>query len=159
MQRQDINRIAADAARDAKNHAAGVLDAGRRPADNLAAIAANILTGYHIGDPEIMDYCPSPLSGEWAGEDMFAVLDLPTDTDPDTLAEAADTYEEHYFPAWWDALLTECAGHILAHLTPDTPGDMHRITRRGYEITRAPHRDEIYLRDTNTGEIITHSTN
>lgn len=64
---------------------------------------AYVLRGFEDGDPEIMDMCPAPLSGEWA--------DSPT---PDSLRKeyalynddevdrACDRYEEKYQEGFWD---------------------------------------------------------
>ena len=60
-----------------------------------AATAERILSGYDAGDPEIMDMCPAPLSGEWAGESL-AELGLADATD-----EELAVYEEAFQEAFW----------------------------------------------------------
>jgi hypothetical protein len=62
-----------------------------------------ILKGYEEGDPAVMDYAPSPLSGEWAGESMPEILGESADDD-----EIATAYEESYIDAFWCEVLRSC---------------------------------------------------
>ena len=73
--------------------------AGTWAAPTDAATAARILQGYDDGDPEIMDLCPSPLSGENAGESMVE-LGL-ADIDQEELY----AYEEAFEEAFWGEVL------------------------------------------------------
>lgn len=61
-----------------------------------------ILEGYDNGDPEIMDMCPNPLSGEWAGESIPEIFGCyPSE---DSLAE----YEMAFSDSWWNEVITWC---------------------------------------------------
>jgi hypothetical protein len=62
-----------------------------------------ILAGFEDGDPEVMDICPSPLSGEWAGESIPELsneigIDL---FDPDN----ADEFEDGFTQGFWDEVI------------------------------------------------------
>jgi hypothetical protein len=58
------------------------------------ATVRKILDGYDDGDPEIMDMCPSPLSGEFAdGPTVYSVLKS-VGLDPHN-AECAEYYTMH----------------------------------------------------------------
>ena len=66
-----------------------------------------IREGYDNGDPEVMDLCPAPLSGEWAGESISEVFGLKVGEDyPDS--ENLDSYEEGYQQGFWDEVLNAC---------------------------------------------------
>lgn len=66
--------------------------------------ARKILAGYEEGDPEIMDLCPNPLSGEWAGESL-SQLDL-----DDASAEDLEEYEIGFMDGFWTEVVVsaEC---------------------------------------------------
>lgn len=60
---------------------------------------ARIIKGYEEGDPEIMDMCPDPLSGEWAGESMS---ELSKEYGIDLYDEdQADDFETAFQEAFW----------------------------------------------------------
>lgn len=74
------------------------------------------LQGHEDGDPEIMDMCPAPLSGEWAGESMWEILGAPEDGDDleadDAWQEVADAYENAFTSAWWTETLRVANYHV-----------------------------------------------
>jgi hypothetical protein len=79
-----------------------------------------ISQGWDDGDPEIMDMCPSPLSGEWAGEptpddivEMFCkgAVDWSQDGIQEIVelhAEILSSYEEGFSDGYWSQVLTSC---------------------------------------------------
>lgn len=68
--------------------------------NSSVSTAQRLIDGYDAGDPEIMDLCPAPLSGEWAGESPVELLgDDYTDDD-------ADQYELGFEQGFWDEVLT-----------------------------------------------------
>jgi hypothetical protein len=72
-----------------------------------------IVEGYHEGEPAVMDLCPAPLSGEWAGESIPELLGLPIGADlPDDEVLAA--YEDGFSTAFWAHLIRVCHGQMLA---------------------------------------------
>lgn len=66
-----------------------------------------IREGYDNGDPEVMELCPNPLSGEWAGESISEVFGLKVGEDyPDS--EDLDRYEEGFRQGFWHKVLGDC---------------------------------------------------
>lgn len=66
-----------------------------------------IREGYDNGDPEVMDLCPNPLSGEWGGESISEVFGLKVGEDyPDS--EDLDRYEEGFRQGFWHKVLGDC---------------------------------------------------
>ena len=71
-------------------------------ADECLSIAQKILDGIDDGDPEIMDLCPNPLSGEWAGESLKEIFGRsPT-------RSMMDNYENGYRDGFFSSLAS-CA--------------------------------------------------
>ena len=71
-------------------------------AGECLAIAQKILDGIDDGDPEIMDLCPNPLSGEWAGESLKEIFGrFPTQS-------MMDNYENGYRDGFFSSLAS-CA--------------------------------------------------
>lgn len=65
-------------------------------------VFTHILKGYDMGDCGVMDLCPSPLSGEWAGESIEEIFGCyPSD---DSLTE----YEMAFCDSWWHEVITWC---------------------------------------------------
>lgn len=60
-----------------------------------AETAAAILAGYEDGDPEVLDLCPAPLSGEWAGESIPELFGYWPDD------EEMTAYEVAFCEAFW----------------------------------------------------------
>lgn len=72
--------------------------------------AHRILEGLEDGDPEIFDMCPSPLSGEWAGESIPELsAEYGIDLEDDILASAF----EQGFADGWSAEVERSARVIL----------------------------------------------
>lgn len=66
-----------------------------------------ILEGYDNGNPEVLDLCPNPLSGEWAGESISEVFGLKVGEGyPES--EDLDRYEEGYQQGFWHEVLKAC---------------------------------------------------
>lgn len=65
--------------------------------------AQRILDGYEAGDPEIMDMCPAPLSGEFAGSPIPSVVleELGIGFDHESADEILDAYEDSFSNAFW----------------------------------------------------------
>ena len=64
--------------------------------------------GYDEGEPEVMDLCPAPLSGEWAEESISEVFRLAVGAEwPDD--ESLDEYEQGFSDGFWDTVLKACA--------------------------------------------------
>lgn len=61
--------------------------------------ARGIRKGYDDGDPAIMDLCPSPLSGEWAGESI-PELSVEYGIDLED-SDIADAFETAFADAFW----------------------------------------------------------
>lgn len=75
--------------------------------------AQKIITGYNDGDPEVMDMCGNPLSGEMAGE---SIPELLPDLDPNAYDDHLTAYEDGYVDGFWNEVLRS-ANAIL----PDLP--------------------------------------
>lgn len=87
-----------DTARDAGYQSGH--NAGTWVAINSNLDAMRILQGYEDGWPEIMDLCPSPLSGEWGGE---SIPELSAEHGIDLWDDAiADTFEGAFNDGFWD---------------------------------------------------------
>lgn len=65
--------------------------------------AQRIIDGERDGDPEVMDMCPSPLSGEWADDPIPADVlgELNLDEDHELADDLLSEYESAYSEAWW----------------------------------------------------------
>ena len=65
--------------------------------------AQAIITGYEDGDPDVMDLCPPPLSGEWADDPTPAgvLAQLGLDDMDDTAPDVLDAYEDAFSSAFW----------------------------------------------------------
>jgi hypothetical protein len=94
------------------------IDAGRWTAREALDTAHNILAGYEDGYPNVMERCPSPLSGEWAGESIPELFDLAPGEDWPDDDDLAD-YEDGFTAGWWDTVLGDCWREIVAHVTID----------------------------------------
>jgi hypothetical protein len=65
-----------------------------------------IIKGYDDGDPEILDYAPAPLSGEWAGEPTTSsVLRALFVEDNEEHEHLIDTYEISFYQGFWDTVI------------------------------------------------------
>lgn len=59
-----------------------------------------VLKGYEDGDPAVMDMCPCPLSGEWAGESIPELSDrFGIDLSDD---DNATEFEDGFSTGYWD---------------------------------------------------------
>lgn len=72
-----------------------------------AEAARRILDGIEAGDPEILDMCPSPLSGEWADSlneaGLIDELDLVADSlSEEERAEVVTAFEQDFYRGYWD---------------------------------------------------------
>lgn len=82
--------------------------------------AQNLINGYNDGDPIWMDLCPSPLSGEWAGDPNITTVidDIANMAEADellrntTIEEALDdaqgvldVYEQAFQEAFWATVI------------------------------------------------------
>ena len=88
--------------------------------------ARKIIKGHEDGDPKIMDFCPNPLSGEWADDPTpMALLDEIANKveDPQMLRgdildvdteNILDVYEEAYKDAFWEKVIDTCERIIKA---------------------------------------------
>lgn len=64
--------------------------------------ARRIITGYNDGDPQVMDMCPSPLSGEWCDDPTPARVLGQLGADNDGSADhLLTTYEAAYSDGYW----------------------------------------------------------
>ena len=67
----------------------------------------HIVDGYELGDGLIMDLCPNPLSGEWAGESISEIFGL----DVGEAHPAVDdllAFEDGFRDAFWETLIKIC---------------------------------------------------
>ena len=70
-----------------------------------------ILAGYEECDSEVMDLCPNPLSGEWAGESISEIFNLNIGEDyPDD--EVLIEYEQGFQEGFWDKAIKNCNYHL-----------------------------------------------
>jgi hypothetical protein len=92
------------------------IDSGRWTPRETLDICHRMIVGYNDGDPAVMDQCPAPLSGEWAGESIPELFGLaPGEEWPDD-DELAD-YESGFSDGFWTAVLSDCHREIAAHVT------------------------------------------
>ena len=92
------------------------IDAGRWTARETLETCHEIIVGYDDGYPRVMERCPAPLSGEWAGESIPELFDLaPGEEWPDE--DALADYEDGFTTGWWDTVLGDCWREIAAHIT------------------------------------------
>lgn len=66
--------------------------------------AVALIDGYNDGDPAVMDLMPACLSGEWAGESIPELFDLPIGAPHPSDDELAE-YENYFQQAYWGAAL------------------------------------------------------
>jgi hypothetical protein len=98
------------------NAGASVIDSGRWTCRETLDTCHSIIVGYNDGDPTVMDQCPAPLSGEWAGESIPELFDLaPGEEWPDE--DALADYESGFADGWWNTVLADCWREIAAHVT------------------------------------------
>jgi hypothetical protein len=75
-----------------------------------------VIDGYDDGDPEVMDYCPSPLSGQWADDptvlDVLRSLGIPEQKYSKGADFLIDTYEDAFSKAWWDTVIQAAYGQL-----------------------------------------------
>lgn len=78
------------------------------------AFAQKVIDGYDDGDPEIMDMCPSPLSGEFADDPTVhdVLKEIGIEWSDDRADEVIDAYEEAFSKAWWDTVIQSCYGML-----------------------------------------------
>jgi hypothetical protein len=80
-----------------------------------------VIDGYENGDPEVMDLCPAPLSGEWADdltpESLCRALGFTDEQvgDIEWQSDAGDfivqSYEAAFDAAWWDTVIQAAYAH------------------------------------------------
>lgn len=82
------------------------------------AAAQRILDGYEASDPEIMDMCPAPLSGEFAGEPIPSMVldELGIGFDHESADEVLDAFEDAFSNAFWQEVIRSAS--ILCGLEP-----------------------------------------
>lgn len=68
------------------------------------AAARTFIEGYEASDEEIMLLAPSPCSGEYAGESIPELFDLPVGA-PWPTDEQISEYENNFLECWWAAAL------------------------------------------------------
>ena len=74
------------------------------------AYKAHIIRGYDEGDPEVLDLCPSPLSGEWAGESISELsAEFGVDLHDD---DRASDFEDGFADGFWEEVLSSARGTI-----------------------------------------------
>lgn len=82
---------------------------------NSKEYCAKIIEGFEDGDPEILDLCPSPLSGEFAGGPTTYSVLKELGFDPavpkDYHDKLIDAYEESFSDAWWDTVIQKAYFH------------------------------------------------
>lgn len=82
-----------------------------------------VLQGYEDGDPEIMEMCPNPLSGEWAGDPTPADIlrevgldpgdDTARDVEMDNIEDDVLTaYEMAFQDGFWDEVIRTANARI-----------------------------------------------
>lgn len=71
------------------------------------AASQRILDGYNDGDPEVMDMCPAPLSGEFAGDPIPSVVlqELGIEFDHESADEVLDAFEDSFQEAFWHTVI------------------------------------------------------
>ena len=76
--------------------------------------AQKIIDGYDNGDPEVMDYCPSPLSGEFADDPTVhdVLKELGVLWSDDRADDLINAYEEAFQSAWWATVIQSCYGML-----------------------------------------------
>lgn len=72
---------------------------------------AKIWKGYNEGDCEVMDLCPNPLSGEWAGESVCEIFNLNVGEDYPA-DEVLTEYELGFQEGFWDKVIKNCNYHL-----------------------------------------------
>jgi len=96
---QTLDQLQKDAYDAGKGAGSWVFDGNSSP-----EYCAFVLKGYVDGDPEVMDMCPSPLSGEWADSPTPTPQTLQNDYDVshEDIDEACDRYEQAFQLGYWD---------------------------------------------------------
>ena len=75
-------------------------------ADECIELATRTLRGIEDGDPEVMDLCPNPLSGEWAGESLKEIFGrIPSE-------QTMTNYEVGFQEGFFDALASCANGEL-----------------------------------------------
>jgi hypothetical protein len=94
-------------------------------------VAFRIVNGYNANDPQIMDLCPKPLSGEWAGEapacttldeianlaEAYHLVVTASVNMNDALDEAEsvlDVYEKRFNQGFWDTVIVAATSIVEA---------------------------------------------
>ncbi len=67
---------------------------------------AAVLKGFEDGDPEIMDYCTSPLSGEWADSPTPQSIQSEYEIPDEELDEACSMFEDAFQRGFWDEVIS-----------------------------------------------------
>lgn len=99
-----------------------------------------VLLGLEVGDPAVMEMCPSPLSGEFADglkpNDVFNAVGMnASDISSEWGAKLLDVFDEAFTTAWWNNVEATCRYHtseepgVLASYRLERDGEGH-ITRR-----------------------------
>jgi len=70
--------------------------------NSTAVQACAFIDGYNEGDPAVMDLMPACLSGEWAGESIPELFDLPAGA-PWPSDDEQSEYENYFQLAFWGA--------------------------------------------------------
>ena len=101
---------------ETESRALGYLDGFRRgdaltDGNTTLLEYAKIKTGYDEGDCQVMDLCPNPLSGEWAGESISEIFNLNIGEDyPDD--EVLIEYQQGFQEGFWDKAIKNCNYHL-----------------------------------------------
>lgn len=74
------------------------------------AFAEKVITGYDDKDPEVMDMCPNPLSGEFSDDPTVAdvLIGLGLRSWDERADDMIDAYEDAYQIAWWETVIQAC---------------------------------------------------
>lgn len=77
--------------------------------------AERLIKGHEDGDPQVMDLCPNPLSGEWTDEPLEMeilgeIANLAAEMKPDKVEPVhddnlLDVYESHFQEGFWDTVI------------------------------------------------------
>ena len=66
-----------------------------------------ILAGYEECDSEVMDLCPNPLSGEWAGESIPEIFGLKIGEDYPSDEDLTE-FEDGFSQGFWLKVVMNC---------------------------------------------------
>lgn len=77
--------------------------------------AKKLIDGYESGDPQVMDLCPNPLSGEWVDdpgemEILEQIAEIAVELKPHKIEPVdddnlLDIYETHFQEGFWETVL------------------------------------------------------